>query len=54
MSKKTFGFWFKENKVAIVVIPLIITIHWGWYELQKVPHLGGKVPKEMPIISVST
>lgn len=53
MSKINVSKWAKDNIVAIVVIPLIIGVHWGWRKLQDVPYLVEPPEKrdEMPIFS---
>lgn len=43
----------KRNVVVLVVVPMLVTLHWGWAKLQNVEQFVPKEEKrELPIISV--
>jgi hypothetical protein len=53
MSQKVRGF-FSRNVVAIVTVPALVLMHWGWYKLQDVEALVKKEEKkDLPIVIVS-
>jgi hypothetical protein len=53
MRGKVRGF-FNRNMVAIVMVPALVLLHWGWYKLQDVEALVKKEEKkDIPIVIVS-
>ncbi|PSN34749.1 hypothetical protein C0J52_21323 [Blattella germanica] len=49
MSGKKHGF-FSRNAVAIVMVPTLVLIHWGWSRMQDIEILVKKEEKkELPI-----
>jgi hypothetical protein len=53
MSGKLRGY-LSRNIVAVVTVPALVLIHWGWYRLQNVEELVRKdEKKDIPIVTVS-
>jgi hypothetical protein len=53
MLGKFRGF-LSRNIVAVVTVPALVLIHWGWYRLQNVEELVKKdEKKDIPIVIVS-
>jgi hypothetical protein len=53
MLGKFRGF-LNRNIVAVVTVPALVLIHWGWYRLQNVEVLVRKdEKKDLPILIVS-
>jgi hypothetical protein len=53
MLGKFRGF-ISRNIVAVVTVPGLVLIHWGWYRLQNVEDLVRKdEKKDIPIVIVS-
>jgi hypothetical protein len=43
-----------RNAVAIVMVPALVLMHWGWYKLQDIEVLVKKEEKkDLPIVIVS-
>lgn len=54
MPGKLRGF-VSRNIVAVVTVPALVLIHWGWYRLQNVEVLVKKdEKKDLPILIVSS
>jgi hypothetical protein len=46
--------YLSRNIVAVVTVPALVLIHWGWYRLQNVEEFVKKdEKKDIPIIIVS-
>jgi len=49
-----FRGYLRRNVVAVVTVPALVLIHWGWYRLQNVEELVKKdEKKDIPIVIVS-
>jgi len=49
-----FRGYLSRNIVAVVTVPALVLIHWGWYRLQNVEELVRKdEKKDIPIVIVS-
>ena len=46
--------YLRRNIVAVVTVPALVLIHWGWYRLQNVEEFVKKdEKKDIPIVIVS-
>lgn len=53
MPGKFLGY-IRRNIVAVVTVPGLVLIHWGWYRLQNVEEFVKKdEKKDIPIVIVS-
>lgn len=51
--KARLSLFVKNNIVTLVMVPAIITIHWGWSKLQNVDRFVSKEDRrELPVIQV--
>jgi hypothetical protein len=49
-----FRGYLRRNVVAVVTVPALVLIHWGWYRLQNVEEFVKKdEKKDIPIVIVS-